>query len=61
MPVRTGAQYLQRLKEHNPEVWLESERIRDVTSHPALRRGARSVAHLYDDDRRARGGGFYHS
>jgi 4-hydroxyphenylacetate 3-monooxygenase len=48
MPARTGAQYLQRLKEHNPEVWLGNERIRDVTVHPALRRGARSVAHLYD-------------
>jgi len=48
MPARTGAEYLARLKEHPPEVWLGSESIRDVTSHPALRRGARSVAHLYD-------------
>lgn len=48
MPARRGAEYLQRLKEHCPEVWLGNERIRDVTTHPALRRGARSVAHLYD-------------
>jgi 4-hydroxyphenylacetate 3-monooxygenase len=48
MPARTGAEYLQRLKEHCPEVWLGNEHIRDVTTHPALRRGARSVAHLYD-------------
>jgi len=48
MPARTGAEYLQGLKDRNPEVWLGSERIRDVTTHPALRRGARSVAHLYD-------------
>ena len=48
MPARTGAEYLVRLKEHPPEVWLGNERIRDVTTHPALRRGARSVAHLYD-------------
>jgi 4-hydroxyphenylacetate 3-monooxygenase len=48
MPVRTGADYLQGLKARSPEVWLGNERIRDVTTHPALRRGARSVAHLYD-------------
>jgi 4-hydroxyphenylacetate 3-monooxygenase len=48
MPARTGTEYLQRLKEHCPEVWLGDERVHDVTTHPALRRGARSVAHLYD-------------
>src|SRR3989441_3070667 len=48
MPARTGAEYLQGLKERPTEVWLGSERIRDVTAHPALRRGARSIAHLYD-------------
>ena len=48
MPVRTGNDYLQGLKDRNAEVWLGNERIEDVTSHPALRRGARSVAHLYD-------------
>lgn len=48
MPARTGADYLQGLKDRNPEVWLGNERIRDVTTHPALRRGARSIAHLYD-------------
>jgi 4-hydroxyphenylacetate 3-monooxygenase len=48
MPARTGAEYLQGLKEQRSEVWLGNERIRDVTTHPALGRGARSVAHLYD-------------
>ena len=48
MPARTGAEYLQGLKERPTEVWLGSERIGDVTTHPALRRGARSIAHLYD-------------
>ena len=42
MPARTGAEYLQGLKERPTEVWLGSERIGDVTTHPALRRGARS-------------------
>src|SRR5215510_5345558 len=48
MPARTGAEYLQGLKGRNSEIWLGNERIRDVTTHPALRRCARSVAHLYD-------------
>jgi 4-hydroxyphenylacetate 3-monooxygenase len=48
MPARTGAEYLQGLKERNSEIWLGGERIRDVTTHPVLRRCARSVAHLYD-------------
>jgi 4-hydroxyphenylacetate 3-monooxygenase len=48
MPARTGTEYLQGLKDRNPEVWLGNERVQDVTTHPALRRGARSVAHLYD-------------
>lgn len=48
MPARTGAEYLQGLRERGAEVWLGNERIRDVTAHPALRRCARSVAHLYD-------------
>ncbi|MGH7962764.1 MAG: 4-hydroxyphenylacetate 3-monooxygenase, oxygenase component [Candidatus Binatia bacterium] len=48
MPARTGAEYLQGLKERNAEIWLGDERIRDVTTHPALRRCAHSVAHLYD-------------
>src|SRR5215472_4851222 len=48
MPARTGAAYLQGLRARNTEVWLGHERIRDVTTHPALRRCARSVAHLYD-------------
>lgn len=48
MPARTGADYLQGLKARSSEVWLGNERVRDVTTHPALRRGARSVAHLYD-------------
>jgi 4-hydroxyphenylacetate 3-monooxygenase len=48
MPARSGAEYLQGLKERQPEIWLGGERIRDVTAHPALSRGARSIAHLYD-------------
>jgi 4-hydroxyphenylacetate 3-monooxygenase len=48
MPARSGAQYLQGLKENSADVWLEGERVKDVTAHPGLRRGAQSVANLYD-------------
>ena len=48
MAARTGEQYLQGLREAQAEIWLGGERIADVTAHPATRRAARSVAHLYD-------------
>ena len=48
MPAKTGAQYISGLSERPREVWLRGERIEDVTTHPALRNGIRSVADLYD-------------
>jgi 4-hydroxyphenylacetate 3-monooxygenase len=48
MGARNGAEYLEGLRERPAEVWLGNERINDVTAHPALCRGAQSVAHLYD-------------
>lgn len=48
MPARTGQQYLNGLREQQREVWLNGERVADVTSHPALRRSAQTIAGLYD-------------
>ena len=48
MPARTGEAYIKGLKEHPREVWIDGERVEDVTTHPALRNGVRSVAALYD-------------
>jgi 4-hydroxyphenylacetate 3-monooxygenase len=48
MPARTGQEYINGLKEHPREVWIDGERIEDVTTHPALRNGVKSVAALYD-------------
>jgi len=48
MPARTGKQYIAGLKERPREVWIDGERVQDVTTHPALRNGVRSVAALYD-------------
>ncbi len=48
MPARTGAEYLQGLRERPPEVWIDGKRVEDVTSHPGFANGAKSIAALYD-------------
>ena len=48
MPARTGEQYLSGLREQAAEVYISGERVTDVTTHPALRNGAATVASLYD-------------
>jgi aromatic ring hydroxylase len=48
MSARSGKQYLAGLREQDREVWLGGERVRDVTTHPGLRNGARAIAALYD-------------
>ncbi|PKB62931.1 MAG: 4-hydroxyphenylacetate 3-monooxygenase, oxygenase component [SAR202 cluster bacterium Io17-Chloro-G1] len=48
MPIRTGAEYVQRLQERHPEVYLRGERIDDVTTYPSLRNGGATMAKLYD-------------
>jgi 4-hydroxyphenylacetate 3-monooxygenase len=48
MPARSGQQYLNGLREQEREVWLGGERVRDVTTHPGLKGGARAIAALYD-------------
>ena len=48
MGARSGKQYLAGLREQEREVWLGGERVRDVTTHPGLKGGARAIASLYD-------------
>jgi 4-hydroxyphenylacetate 3-monooxygenase len=48
MGARTGKAYLEGLRAQERQVWLSGERVRDVTRHPGLERGARAVAALYD-------------
>lgn len=43
----TGAEYLESLRDGR-EVWIYGERVDDVTTHPAFRNAARSLARLYD-------------
>jgi len=45
---RRGEQVLQRLREQPPAIWYRGERVKDPTSHPALRNGVHSLARLYD-------------
>lgn len=48
MPARTGDQYIRRLRERPPKVYHRGELVGDVTTHPSLRRGAATMARLYD-------------
>jgi 4-hydroxyphenylacetate 3-monooxygenase len=43
----TGAEYLASLRDGR-EVYIYGERVDDVTTHPAFRNAARSIARLYD-------------
>ena len=43
----TGAEYMQSLRDGR-EVYIDGERVADVTTHPAFRNAVRSIARLYD-------------
>ena len=43
----TGQEYLESLRDRR-EVYVYGERVEDVTTHPAFRNTARSIARLYD-------------
>jgi 4-hydroxyphenylacetate 3-monooxygenase len=45
--MRTGAEFLRSLKDGR-RVYLDGELVKDVTTHPAFRQAARSIANLYD-------------
>lgn len=43
----TGKSFLESLRDDRA-VWFHGERVKDVTTHPAFRNSARSLARLYD-------------
>src|SRR5215472_11770983 len=45
--MRTGAEYLRSLNDGR-RVFVDGERVNDVTTHPAFRQAGRAVANLYD-------------
>lgn len=48
MPARNGATYLQRLREHSPELWVGAEKIDNVVDHAVTSGAAAEIARLYD-------------
>ena len=48
MPARNGQQYIERLRERPPALYLRGERVKDATAHPGLSGGVKTVARLYD-------------
>ena len=48
MPVRNGQQYIERLREKPPNLYLRGERVKDPTTHPGLSNGVKTLARLYD-------------
>jgi 4-hydroxyphenylacetate 3-monooxygenase len=47
MAIRTGKQFLEGLKDGR-EIYLEGERVTDVTTHPRFARMAQTLAKVYD-------------
>ena len=45
--MRTGADYLRSLNDGR-QVFVDGEKVKDVTTHPAFREAARSIARLFD-------------
>ena len=48
MPARTGAQYIDGIRDRAAEVYIGGQRVEDVTAHPAFAGGLRTVAGLLD-------------
>jgi 4-hydroxyphenylacetate 3-monooxygenase len=46
--LRSGAQYLAQISDDGRQVIYDGEVVKDVTSHPAFRGAARSIAGLWD-------------
>jgi 4-hydroxyphenylacetate 3-monooxygenase oxygenase component len=48
MGARTGSQFLDGLRRTAREIWVDGEKIGDVTAHPKLSGGAGSLAAMFD-------------
>ncbi|HEY4265634.1 MAG TPA: 4-hydroxyphenylacetate 3-hydroxylase N-terminal domain-containing protein [Micropepsaceae bacterium] len=46
--LRTGAEYLESIREDGRRIYFEGELVKDVTTHPAFRGAAHSMAGLFD-------------
>src|SRR5579883_2656517 len=48
MGARTGSQFLEGLRKTRREIWVDGEKVADVTAHPKLAGAARSLAAMFD-------------
>ena len=48
MPARTGAEYIDGLRENPPAIYIDGQQVKDVTVYPGLRNGVGTLARLYD-------------
>lgn len=48
MSARTGAQYVAGLRENPPNIYINGEKVKDVTTYPGFRNGIDTMARLYD-------------
>ena len=48
MPARTGADFIAGLRENPPNIYINGEQVKDVTTYPGLRNGIKTLASLYD-------------
>jgi 4-hydroxyphenylacetate 3-monooxygenase len=46
--IRTGADYLEAIREDGRRIYFDGALVKDVTTHPAFRGAARSLARLFD-------------
>ena len=47
--MRTGKQYLEKIAKRKANIYIGSERVEDVTQHPAYKKAAQVVAKMYDE------------
>lgn len=48
MTIRTGKDYIDKLKSNQPEVWLEGKRVTDLVNEPYFQQPIKEIAKLYD-------------
>ncbi len=48
MPIRHGQDYVQSLRERQPAVYFDGQKVPDVTQHPAFQIPINTLAHMYD-------------
>ena len=48
MPARNGQQYIERLRERPPSLYMRGEKVEDATTHPGLSGGVKTISRLLD-------------